>query len=69
MRYLLPAQRSFLTPYTGQQHAQQAVPSSHNAEPPTIGHAPSLTNVPSNPSAITPKNIVRGVYARNFKAL
>ncbi len=47
-------------PYHLQSHAQQAVPSAHNNPPVTgPGHAPPLSNLPANPSAIHPKNIVR----------
>lgn len=51
------------TPYKLQQHAQQAVPSSHDfTNVQSVAHAPALQRVAANPSAISAKNIVRGQY-------
>lgn len=55
--------KTTLNPYNLQTHAQQVVPSAHNAEPVSgPGHAPALSNLPANPSAIHPKNIVRNTF-------
>jgi hypothetical protein len=62
---------SFFNPYSLQRHAQQAVPSAHQTMPHGgPAHAPPLSRLPANPSAINPKNIVRGTYAKPiFKGL
>lgn len=49
-------------PYSLQNHAQSAVPSQHDIITNSITNAPELQRVSANPSAISIKNIVRGLF-------
>lgn len=58
-----PINFDFLTPYKLQSHAQQAVVSAHDmTNTQSISHAPALSRISTNPSAISAKNIVRGIF-------